>query len=136
MMRIGTRMATVFDQHFAELGVTQAQFRMLLAVDDAGPEGVSPSTLADQLLLERATVTVITSRLVERELLERRPGSNRRTFRLVLTSEGAALLSRVVPTAIELADETLSGHRAEELRAMQAMLESIEARVRGYGTEG
>ena len=29
-MRVGTRMATGFDQHFAEFGIMQAQFRALL----------------------------------------------------------------------------------------------------------
>ena len=43
LMRIGTRMATGFDQHFAELGITQAQFRILLAVwEQGGAAGIAP----------------------------------------------------------------------------------------------
>src|SRR4028118_1594151 len=86
LMRLGTRMATAFDQHFAAEGITQAQFRTLLAVWElGGEEGVAPSVLAEKLFLERATVTVLTTRLVERGWLERAAGENRRTFRLVLT---------------------------------------------------
>jgi len=136
MMRVGTRMATVFDQHFADLGITQAQFRTLLAVWEAGAEeGISPSALADHLLLERATVTVLAARLVERGLLSRQAGENRRTFRLALTEDGQALLQRVLPRAVALADRTLAGRTLEELSQTWEMLRLIEERVRAYGDE-
>src|SRR5687768_461102 len=80
MMRIGTRMAAVFDQKFAEQKTTQAQFRTLLVICDVGGEaGISPSDLAAFLLLDRATVTSVTARLVEEGWIERLPGANRRT---------------------------------------------------------
>ena len=67
-------MATVFDQKFARFGLTQAQFRVLLAICEAGRDGIAPSTLAAQLLIERATVSVLTTRLVERGWLARTAG--------------------------------------------------------------
>ena len=67
LMRIGTRMATGFDQHFAELGVTQAQFRILLAVwEQGGAQGIAPSVLANHFLIERSTISILTNRMVER----------------------------------------------------------------------
>ncbi len=130
LMRIGTRMATHFDQHFAEAGITQAQFRVLLAVGDAKEKGVAPSALADALLLERATVSVLTQRLVERGLLRRLPGENRRTFSLALTDEGANLLHQLVPAAVKLADDTLRGVTAAEQQEMQKSLAAIERHLR------
>jgi DNA-binding MarR family transcriptional regulator len=131
LMRIGTRMATVFDQHFDAFGITQAQFRVLLAVwDQGGGEGIAPSVLADQLLIERATVSVLTTRLVARGWLERRPGENRRTFRLALTETGRVRLQEVLPHAVALADETMNGFGGEELRAALTLLEKLEARLR------
>ena len=54
LMRIGTRMAAGFDQHFSRVGITQAQFRTLLAIhQEGGREGITPSALADHLLIER-----------------------------------------------------------------------------------
>jgi DNA-binding MarR family transcriptional regulator len=132
MMRVGTRMATMFDQHFAAMGITQAQFRTLLAIREAGPEGLAPSVLAEQLMLERATVTVLTARLVERGLLQRGAGENRRTFRLTLLPAGEELLERVIPYAVTLADATLEGHSSEELEAIWRSLQAIEERVRTY----
>lgn len=132
LMRIGTRMATGFDQHFAELGITQAQFRILLAVrEQGGAEGIAPSVLAYHLLIERGTISVLTHRMVERGWLARRPGENRRTFRLVLTPAGKDLLEKIIPLAVELADRTLLSLSGAQLRQLRTNLESIEYRLRG-----
>jgi DNA-binding MarR family transcriptional regulator len=133
LMRIGTRMATGFDQHFAELGITQAQFRILLAVwEQGGAEGIAPSALAHHLLIERGTISVLTNRMVERGWLARRPGENRRTFRLTLTPTSKELLDKVIPLAIDLADHTLSGISPIHLKQLRKNLELIEARLRGF----
>ncbi len=123
-------MATHFDQHFAEFNITQAQFRVLLAVGDAEIAGVAPSVLAELLLIERATVSVLTQRLVERGLLRRQPGENRRTFNLALTDEGARLLHQLIPAAVTLADDTLQGVMAAEQQEMHKLLAVIERHLR------
>jgi DNA-binding MarR family transcriptional regulator len=133
LMRIGTRMATGFDQHFAEFGITQAQFRILLAVSEqGGAEGIAPSLLAHHLLIERGTISILTNRMVEHGWLARKPGENRRTYRLMLTSTGRQLLDKVIPLAVALADHTLSGISPAQLHELRANLELIEARLRGY----
>ena len=133
LMRIGTRMATGFDQHFAELGITQAQFRILLAVwEQGGAEGIAPSVLASYLLIERGTISILTNRMIELGWLARKPGENRRTYRLTLTATGRQLLDRVIPLAVELADHTLSGISPAQLSQMRRNLELIESRLRGF----
>jgi DNA-binding MarR family transcriptional regulator len=133
LMRIGTRMATGFDQHFADLGITQAQFRILLAVwEQGGADGIAPSVLATYLLIERGTISILTNRMIEHGWLVRKPGENRRTFRLTLTPTGRQLLDQVIPLAIELADHTLSGISPAQLRQMRENLELIEAGLRGF----
>ena len=133
LMRIGTRMATGFDRHFNELGITQAQFRVLLAVwEQGGEEGIAPSVLADYLLIERGTVSVLTNRMVKNGWLSREPGENRRTYRLALTESGECILQEVMPLAISLADRTLSGISPEQLSQMRTNLDLIETRLRDY----
>jgi DNA-binding MarR family transcriptional regulator len=132
LMRIGTRMATGFDQHFAELGITQAQFRILLAVwDQGGKDGIAPSVLAHHLLIERGTISILTNRMVEHGWLTRKPGENRRTYRLILTATGRQLLGKVIPRAVQLADDTLSGISPTQLQQLRSNLELIESRLRG-----
>ncbi len=133
LMRIGTKMATGFDQHFAVLGLTQAQFRLLLAVwEEGGSEGIAPSVLAEHLLVERATISVLSTVLVDRGLIERRPGENRRSHKLALTAGGGDLLQRAVPRAISLADYTLATIDPAQLLALREQLDLIEARLRDF----
>jgi len=131
LMRIGTRMAAVFDRHFESLGITQAQFRLLLELwEEGGEDGLAPSVLAEHLLIERATVSVLTQRLVSRGLLMRRPGENRRTHKLALTETGRGLLFQVLPHATALAEDTLSGILTDRLYEMQSMLDTVEDKLR------
>lgn len=124
-------MAAVFDRHFETMGITQAQFRLMLAVcEEGGADGLAPSALAGYLLIERATVSVLTQRLVSRGLLERLPGENRRTHRLALTEPGRAVLFEVIPHAAALAEDTLDGINPAHLREMQAMLDAVERTLR------
>jgi DNA-binding MarR family transcriptional regulator len=133
LMRLGTRMATGFDQHFASHGLSQAQFRILLAVWSLGGRaGVAPSALAENLLIERGTVSVLTSRMVTKGWLERLPGENRRSFRLHLTPAGRKLLDSAVPRALQLADMTLAGFSRSQLDNLQANLEHLETRLREF----
>ncbi len=133
LMRIGIRMATEFDHRFSDLGLTQAQFRILLAVGECGGEqGVAPSTLAETLLIERGTVSVMTGHMVNKGWLARQSGENRRTFRLVLTGEGRAILQQAIPRAINLARKTLAYIPAEQLQMMNTHLEKVEKVLREH----
>lgn len=134
LMRIGTRMASGFDKHFAPLGITQAQFRTLLAIRErGGPAGIAPSALAEHLLIERATASTLTSRMVDLGWVARKPGENRRTFRLVLTPAGKRLLRTLIPRAVALANQTLADIPRGQLRQMQASMALVEARLRSTG---
>lgn len=133
LMRIGTHMASGFDQYFSELKVTQAQFRLLLAAwTQGGREGVTPSALADYLLIERSSVSVLSQGLVERGWLQRLPGENRRSHRLALTASGGRTLERVAPLALDLAADTLANFSPAQLKALLKNLEQIETRLRTH----
>ncbi len=131
LMRVGIRMAVGFNQHFDVLGLTQAQFRAVLAVWNCGGTlGVTPTELAEYLFLERATVSVLIRKLIEKELLVQRPGDNRRSYRVLLTAKGIELLQRVSPRAQEHADATFDGFAAADVQTFEAMLRELETRLR------
>lgn len=124
--RIGTRVSTYIDQQWAELGMTMAQFRVLRTVQSAGAGGIAPSALAGHLKIERATVSVLTNQMVERGLLVRLPGENRRTFNLALTETGTAVAEQILPTARTLSSAVLQELDAAQLAELRVMLMTIE----------
>lgn len=139
IMRIGSRMGSIFDMEMADHGLTQAQFRTLLAIWQRGQ--VAPGQLADELLLDRASISLLTSKMLECGWLERLPGENRRSFKLQITPAGDAKLQAAIPPALELANRTIScleSEQAEQLLATVTLLESHvrhwDARTRSYPT--
>lgn len=133
LMRVGTKIASGFDHHFSGLGLTQAQFRMLLAIwEEGGKTGITPSELADRLLIERASVSTLANVLVGRGWIARFPGENRRSHQLVLTAAGGEVLQSAIPSAVTLADYILSLLGRDELTTLHALLSSVEERLRTY----
>jgi DNA-binding MarR family transcriptional regulator len=126
LVRIGTRMATHFDQNLAEFGITQAQFRVLRAIQMADAASITPSALAEHLMIERATISVMTNRMVERGLLARLTGENRRTFNLAVTEVGSALLLQLLPTSLALAADILQELDEAHLSELRSMLVLVE----------
>lgn len=124
-------MAVGFNQNFDVLGLTQAQFRAVLAVWNLGATvGVTPTELAEYLFLERATVSVLIRKLIAKELLAQRPGDNRRSYRVVLTAKGIELLQRVSPRAQMHADTTFEGFPSDDIQTFENMLVELESRLR------
>lgn len=133
LMRLGTRMAAQFDNWFAEYGITQAQFRVLLTVwQMTGRAGsVTPSVLAERLFIERPTATVLIGKLVERGLLMRvADTADRRSYGLRVTEAGGTLLRTVGPLATETAERTLTVFDKSEQEQLQSLLLRLETHLR------
>ena len=133
LMRLGTKIASGFDQHFRTLNLTQAQFRLLLTIWEKGnADGITPSQLASELLLERSSVSTLVEVLVGRGWIVRQPGENRRSYQLVLTPQGGQVLQQAIPSAVSLADYILSELGPGELLQLRDLLSQVEVRLRDY----
>ena len=126
-MRLGTHMATVFDREMAQSGLTQAQFRTLLALLE---EPLSVGELARRSLLEKATVSLVAQRMVAAGWLERLPGPNRRTHRLALTNLGRQTLETVLPAAAGLARTATRALSAGDVLQLGDLLAKLENHLR------
>lgn len=131
LMRIGTRLASGFDAGFASHGLTQGQFRLLIAVANCeGSTGATPSALADYLFVERATVSVLIKRPLAKRLLARKRGTDARSYRVSLTPAGWEALKAIKPHATASADAALAGIGVRELEALERQLNTVEASLR------
>ena len=124
-LRLGTRLAAVFDEQFAATGLDQALFRALLAVSEletvsTANDGATLSHLADYLLMDEAEAMALIYRLAETGVLE--PDTNR----LCLTPQGQIMLAEIMPTAITFADNTFAGISQADLSRLLQILAQIE----------
>ncbi len=85
-----------FAREFADEQITPRQKATLIAVYQR--PGLSQNMLAEHLFIDRNTVAEMVTRLVARQLVERRPSAeDRRAHELFLAPGGAAMLNRVMP---------------------------------------
>src|SRR5512133_2036662 len=82
---------------FARWSISPSQFNVLNLLR-LNPGGLSQTALSRQLIVHRSNVTGLVDRLETRGLVAREEVEvDRRAYRVVLTSKGAALLEDILP---------------------------------------
>jgi DNA-binding MarR family transcriptional regulator len=85
----------LFDMALLPSGVRATQFTLLVAAHEAG--GMQMSELAEQLLMDRTTLTRELKLLEKEGLVAIAVGQDRRARTVSLTTEGNAALARALP---------------------------------------
>jgi DNA-binding MarR family transcriptional regulator len=94
--RAARELARRFDRLFADVGLTNGQFSMMVAMSGVGQPKLG--RLAAFLAMDHATLTAALKKLERRGLVEMRPDEDdRRVRRVALTDAGHALVAKAVP---------------------------------------
>ena len=117
------------DQHFREMGLTDATRAPLLALYESSEPVVRQKDLAETLSLEKSSLVRILSRLRELGLIEWETAQeDRRAKSIRLTRQGRALAERIVAKSLEIEASLLDDLTAQELRITRQALEKIARR--------
>jgi DNA-binding MarR family transcriptional regulator len=121
-------MRRFYDRGASVLGVTSAQWRLLLRL--AREPGLKPVVLAQRLYVETLTACRIVVRLAVAGLVERqRDPEDRRAWRLVLTAKAAPILEKLRLLAEEMSAEAFAGLSSDEVENMRAVLARVRENV-------
>jgi DNA-binding MarR family transcriptional regulator len=113
-----------FVRTMAEQKVTPGQFGVLDLIS-ANP-GLTQSALARAVGIERSTMVAVIDALETRKLVERRRApTDRRSYALVLTTEGIALLDRLKPMVLDHEKRIAADLSARERDALISLLKRI-----------
>jgi DNA-binding MarR family transcriptional regulator len=113
-----------FVRTMAEQKVTPGQFGVLDLIS-ANP-GLTQSALARAVGIERSTMVAVIDALEARKLVERRRApTDRRSYALVLTTEGIALLDRLKPMVLDHEKRIAADLSARERDALISLLKRI-----------
>ncbi len=85
----------MYDQALKPTGLRATQLSLLVSVEHAGPRGMSE--LAEQLVMDRTTLTRNLKPLLNRGLLKSVEGSDRRRRPIAITAKGRAALAQALP---------------------------------------
>lgn len=119
---VSRMMRAWFDDRAQELGLTRAQWRVLVHL--AGREGLNQSSLAEILELDTVTLGRHIDRLERDGWLERRPDpADRRAWRLYLTAASRPTLGKMEAVAADtIAVAMRDVDEAERARFMQTLM--------------
>jgi len=121
---IARRMRYMFDSRTRPLGITRAQWRILVSV--AIREAPSQSELAEILDVERITMCRMLDRLVEADMVERRADPNdRRVWRIHLTERAAPLVDKINEIAREFERDFVTVLTPEETAQLRHLLVKV-----------
>jgi MarR family transcriptional regulator, transcriptional regulator for hemolysin len=122
---------SVVDRRLEPMGLSSAQWRPLLVLNDA-PEPLTQVQLARTLGLEAPTVVRLLDRLVDKGWAQRRNcPHDRRAYRVELTATGKALCAKFEPLLAEMRRDVLGGLSAAELTQAVALMERLNERLTG-----
>ncbi|HKG22639.1 MAG TPA: MarR family transcriptional regulator [Blastocatellia bacterium] len=109
VIRTAAMLQKLSDRFFSQFKVTDAQFNMLMILKDGGEEGLSQQELSERLIVTKSNVVGLVDRLEKAGYLKREANStDRRCNRVVLTSEGKELVSRVEKVYFKEVDEMMN----------------------------
>ncbi|HVF89069.1 MAG TPA: MarR family transcriptional regulator [Blastocatellia bacterium] len=109
VIRTAAMLQKLSDRFFSRFGVTDAQFNMLMILKDCGEEGLSQQELSERLIVTKSNVVGLVDRLEKAGHLKREANSaDRRCNRVVLTSDGKELVSRVEKIYFKEVDEMMN----------------------------
>lgn len=126
---IARMLRTRFDARARALGLTRAQWTMMMSIQMR--EGATQSEIASGLEINTVTAGRIIDRLEASGWIERRPDPvDRRANRLFLTREAAPMLTRLSEIGGEEEAVTLNGLSRDDLATLAGLLDRIIANMK------
>lgn len=125
IVRTASLLAAVGEDLFRGLGLTEAQFNVLMVLrySDAPPTQVE---LGRKLVVSRASVTSVLDRMERKGFIRRRAvAENRRIRRVELTAVGMAALGQAEPLYRERLHQALAPLNDSACERLMAMLERV-----------
>jgi DNA-binding MarR family transcriptional regulator len=130
LVRTGDVLLTELGRCIRETFGVPHQVMTTLAVIDGSPEPLTPSEIADRLVVPAASLTSLLDTLEDQGWVNRIPNpADRRSVLVEITADGRAAADRLLPGIRAIEVDTLSGLTAKERATLLALLERILARA-------
>jgi DNA-binding MarR family transcriptional regulator len=114
---------------FRPLGITEVQFNVLNVLSE-NAEGMSQRELSDVLVVDRSNVTTLLDRMEKAGWVRRTDHpTDRRVYRVTLTSAGKKLQARVMPLYLQAIEEIVADLSASEVKQVITGLDALKRGV-------
>ena len=120
-VRLNRRVTAAVAAELRGLGLSIPQFDVLSTLTER--QGMTQQDLAERLYVTKGNVSGLIDRLVDADLVERRPiAGDRRSHALHLTEQGAGLARRGIAIQQAYVDRTLGRFGAHDLAELERLI--------------
>jgi MarR family 2-MHQ and catechol resistance regulon transcriptional repressor len=130
VLRTHGSLAPYIDRGLRELNLTGTQLNTLLALREAGPEGLPLGEIGRRLVVTKANVTGLIDRLEREGLAERAGSADRRVTLARLTERGTAVLEAALPLHQQRLARLLDCLSAQEKEQLIGLLTRLRRGLR------
>ena len=124
LRRTARSVSSLYDHFLTEAGVTVTQYAVLARIGRA--DGISVSALADNMGMDRTTLTRNLSPLEQRRLVSSKAGADRRERVLRLTPKGRDQVEKSYPLWEHAQRQMLGGLGDQRWKQLQELLAAAE----------
>lgn len=129
LVRTGERLLACIDQSLRHHRLSRAGREALAVLEGAG-QPLSPTEIAERLIVTTASVTSLLDTLERRGLVERRPDpTDRRKLLIVITSDGKAVVDQFLPEVVALQTAALATLTEAQRRQLVELLATLGANL-------
>jgi DNA-binding MarR family transcriptional regulator len=124
LTQVKMAMSDALDEELAPLGITSAQFVILVMLADADAD--SASNLCRSASYDQGAMTRMIDRLERKALVRRvRSPDDRRRINLELTSEGRAVYPKLIAAAASVNNRFLRGFNKADAQQLEGLLQRM-----------
>jgi DNA-binding MarR family transcriptional regulator len=125
MVRVSEQFLGMVDRALRHHNLSRAGRQALAVLDGAG-DPLSPTTIAERLIVTTASVTSLLDTLERRGLVTRTADpSDRRRVLVALTDDGRSLIDQVLPEVVALQTAALSNLSEAQRRQLLTLLHAV-----------
>ena len=125
IVQVGERLLAAVDRALRHHHISRAGREALAVLEGAG-QPLSPTTLAQRLIVTTASVTSLLDTLEGRGLVERRPDpADRRRLLVAITDDGLALVDQFLPEVVALQTAVMAQLSEPQRRQLVKLLATV-----------
>jgi len=133
LVRTSSMLLKLSDRFFSNFGLTDAQFNILMILDDFGSDGLSQQELSDHLIVTKSNMVGLVDRLEKAGYVKRKSHpTDRRFYRIVLTARGRVVVEKVKKSYFEEVDKMMNvlsdSQKKSLIVAMERLRQYLKAR--------
>jgi DNA-binding MarR family transcriptional regulator len=135
VVQAGERFLAAVDKALRHHHLSRAGREALAILDGAG-QPLSPTTIAERLIVTTASVTSLLDTLERRGLVERRPDpADRRRLLVAITDDGLALVNQFLPEVVALQTAAMAELSEPQRRQLLKLLTTVRAGLGNLDTD-